>query len=557
MRLGNKTHRLCGTEPTEMTTASSMGSLQPTMRILLIYPRFPKTFWSFDRAVELMGHQVLLPPLGLTTVAALLPQEWEFKLVDCNVREVSQDEWAWADLAILSAMIVQKKDLAHQIDLAKQHKCRVAVGGPFATSTPEAEELKAVDYLVLDEGEITLPMLVEALGRGATTGTFTAEGEKPDLSASPVPRFDLLDRHAYAMMAVQFSRGCPFQCEFCDIIVLYGRKPRTKTPPQLIRELESLYKLNWRGEIFLVDDNFIGNKRSVKLLLSELATWQKRHSYPFSFTTEASIDLASDEELMNHMVDSGFNRVFLGIETPDTTSLTGAGKHQNTRTPLLEAVDTITGKGLLVMAGFILGFDGERSGAGQRIVNFVNQSNIPVAMLGILQALPKTALWHRLEAEKRLIKLDTKFEAGIQTNLLNFLPSRPMEEIAVEFIEAFDQLYEPSNYLRRIYDYSTMLGSKRSQLRTSLKGFLAHLNRPAALAGVLTLFWNQGLRRNSRWLFWRYLIKTMVERPQVLDQYLWMCVLNEHFLEYRSVVREEVTSQLNWSRIHTSELVRA
>ena len=557
MRLGNKTHRLCGTEPTEMTTASSMGALQPTMRILLIYPRFPKTFWSFDRAVELMGHQVLLPPLGLTTVAALLPQDWEFKLVDCNVREVSQDEWAWADLAILSAMIVQKKDLAHQIDLAKQNKCRVAVGGPFATSTPEAEELKAVDYLILDEGEITLAMLVAALGRGATTGTFTAEGEKPDLSASPVPRFDLLDRHAYAMMAVQFSRGCPFQCEFCDIIVLYGRKPRTKTPPQLIRELESLYKLNWRGEIFLVDDNFIGNKRSVKLLLSELATWQKLHSYPFSFTTEASIDLASDEELMNHMVDSGFNRVFLGIETPDTTSLTGAGKHQNTRTPLLEAVDTITGKGLLVMAGFILGFDGERTGAGQRIVNFVNQSNIPVAMLGILQALPKTALWNRLEAEKRLIKVDTKFEAGIQTNLLNFLPSRPMEEIAVEFIEAFDQLYEPSNYLKRIYDYSTMLGSKRSQLRTSLKGFLAHLNRPAALAGVLTLFWNQGLRRNSRWLFWRYLIKTMVERPQVLDQYLWMCVLNEHFLEYRSVVREEVTSQLNWSRIHTSELVRA
>ena len=557
MRLGNKTHRLCGTEPTEMTTASSMGSLQPTMRILLIYPRFPKTFWSFDRAVELMGHQVLLPPLGLTTVAALLPQEWEFKLVDCNVREVSQDEWAWADLAIISAMIVQKKDLAHQIDLAKQHKCRVAVGGPFATSTPEAEELKAVDYLVLDEGEITLPMLVEALGKGAKTGTFTAEGEKPDLSASPVPRFDLLDRHAYAMMAVQFSRGCPFQCEFCDIIVLYGRKPRTKTPLQLIRELESLYKLNWRGEIFLVDDNFIGNKRSVKLLLGELATWQKRHSYPFSFTTEASIYLASHEELMNHMVDSGFNRVFLGIETPDTTSLTEAGKHQNTRTPLLEAVDTITGKGLLVMAGFILGFDGERSGAGQRIVNFVYQSNIPVAMLGILQALPKTALWHRLEAEKHLIKLDTKFEARIQTNLLNFLPSRPMEEIAVEFIEAFDQLYEPSNYLSRIYNYSTMLGSQKSQLRTSLKGFLAHMNRPAALAGVLTLFWNQGLRRNSRWLFWRYLIKTMVERPQVLDQYLWMCVLNEHFLEYRSVVREEVTSQLNCNRIHTSELVRA
>jgi len=260
----------------------------------------------------------------------------------------------------------------------------VVVGGPFATSTPEAEELKGVDYLVLDEGEITLPMLVDAIDNGATSGQFRAEGEKPDLSTSPIPRFDLLERNAYAMMAVQFSRGCPFQCEFCDIIVLYGRKPRTKTPDQLIRELEALHALNWRGEVFLVDDNFIGNKRSVKLLLTELASWQAHHSHPFSFTTEASIDLASDEELMDQMVESGFNRVFLGIETPDTTSLTGAGKHQNTRTPLLEAVDAITGKGLLVMAGFILGFDGERSGAGQRIVDFVNQSRIPVAMLGIL-----------------------------------------------------------------------------------------------------------------------------------------------------------------------------
>jgi radical SAM superfamily enzyme YgiQ (UPF0313 family) len=536
---------------------SNMHVLQGTMRVLLIYPKFPKTFWSFDRAVELMGRRVLLPPLGLITVAALLPQHWEFKLVDCNVRAVSENEWAWAELAILSAMIVQKKDLAYQIDLAKQHRCQVAVGGPFATSSPEAKELKAVDYLVLDEGEITLPMLVEALGSGATTGTFTADGEKPDLSTSPIPRFDLLEHHAYAMMAVQFSRGCPFQCEFCDIIVLYGRKPRTKTPAQMIKELEALNRLNWRGEVFLVDDNFIGNKRSVKLLLSELAPWQKQHSYPFSLTTEASIDLANDEELMNQMVDSGFNRVFLGIETPDTLSLTSAGKHQNTRTPLIEAVDTITGKGLLVMAGFILGFDGERSGAGRRIVDFVNQSSIPIAMLGILQALPKTALWNRLEAEKRLITVDSKFEAGIQTNLLNFLPSRPMEEIAFEFIEAFDQLYEPSNYLRRIYDYSTMLGSKRSQLGTSLKGFLAHLNRPAGITGLLTLFWKQGIRRNSRWLFWRYLVKTMVERPQVLDQYLWMCLLNEHFLEYRSVVREEVTSQLNWSRNHTNELVRA
>jgi hypothetical protein len=209
------------------------------------------------------------------------------------------------------------------------------------------------------------------------------------------------------------------------------------------------------------------------------------------------------------------------------------------------------------MAGFILGFDGERSGAGQRIVDFVNQSSIPVAMLGILQALPNTALWHRLEAENRLVNLDTTFEAGIQTNLLNFIPSRPMEEIASEFIKAFDSLYDPNNYLRRIHQYSTLLGRQRSLRKISINWFLAHLNRPTSLVGLLTLCWNQGVLRSSRWLFWGYLVDTLLKRPQVLGQYLWMCVLNEHFLEYRSVVREEITGQLNWSRSHASELVSA
>ena len=527
------------------------------MRVLLVYPRFPQTFWSFDRAVALMGHRVLLPPLGLITVAALLPQSWEFRLVDCNARQVDAAEWQWADLVILSAMVVQKRDLAHQIGLAKQHGRRVAVGGPFATSTPDAAELAAVDYLVLDEGEITLPLLVEALQQGQRQGRFTAAGEKPDISTSPIPRFDLLDLNAYAMMAVQFSRGCPFQCEFCDIIVLYGRKPRTKTPEQLIAELAAIQQLNWRGEVFLVDDNFIGNKRNVKRLLIELAAWQKRESFPFSFSTEASIDLASDGELLNLMTGSGFNRVFLGIETPDGDSLASANKHQNTRSPLLEAVDTITAKGLLVMAGFILGFDGETAGAGQRIVDFVNQSGIPLAMVGILQALPNTALWHRLDREQRLLRVDTEFDAGIQTNLLNFVPTRPMADIAREFIEAFDELYEPSNYLKRIHYYSTKLGSQQRQIRPSFQGFFAHLKSPAALAGVLSLFWNQGVRRNSRWLFWRYLLETIVQRPQILDQYLWMAVLNEHFLEYRSVVRQQVSSQLDWSRAHLPELVEA
>jgi len=535
------------------------------MRVLLVYPRFPQTFWSFDRAVALMGHRVLLPPLGLITVAALLPQSWEFRLVDRNIRTVHEEEWRWADLVILSAMLVQKRDLAEQIALAKRHGCRVAVGGPFATSTPEAPELAQVDDLVLDEGEITLPLLVEALKQGEPGGRYTASGEKPDLENTPAPRFDLLELSAYAMMAVQFSRGCPFQCEFCDIIVLYGRKPRTKTPQQLIGELEVLRSLNWRGEIFLVDDNFIGNRRNVKLLLAELEPWQRQRGYPFSFTTEASIDLAADPELISRMTACGFNRVFLGIETPDTDSLSGAGKHQNTRSPLLEAVDTISEAGLLVMAGFILGFDGERAGAGERIVAFVEECAIPLAMVGILQALPNTALWQRLEREQRLLRLDpfeeaslqARFDAGVQTNLLNFLPTRPMEEIAAEFLEAFEQLYDPATYLARVRRYASRLGRRQGQRSASLHGVLSQLGHPRAMAGLLTLLWRQGVRRPSRALFWGCLLDTLRHRPRLLDQVLWMCLLNEHFLEYRALVRDQVEGQLRWSRANPRALVAA
>jgi radical SAM superfamily enzyme YgiQ (UPF0313 family) len=260
------------------------------MRILLIYPQFPKSFWSFEKVLELVNRQVLLPPLGLVTVAGILPQEWEFKLVDRNIRAVTEEEWEWAEVVILSAMIVQKKDLLLQIREAKQRGKRVACGGPYPTSVPYEATEAGADYLILDEGEITLPLFVEAIQRGDTTGIFRAGGEKPDVTITPIARFDLLELDAYDSMSVQFSRGCPFQCEFCDIIVLYGRKPRTKTPTQLLAELDYLYKLGWRRSIFMVDDNFIGNKRNVKLFLKELKVWQAEHQYPFSFNTEASID---------------------------------------------------------------------------------------------------------------------------------------------------------------------------------------------------------------------------------------------------------------------------
>jgi len=362
------------------------------MRTLFVYPEFPKTFWSYEKILELVNRKVLLPPLGMVTVAALLPQEWEMRLVDRNVREVTDEDWDWAELVIISGMIVQKDDMAVQISKAKQRGLPVAVGGPFASSTPDAPELDLADFKILDEGEITLPMFLDALERGETGGRFTAEGDKPDVTATPIPRFDLLQLEAYDSMSVQFSRGCPFNCEFCDIIVLYGRKPRTKTPEQLVAELQYLHDLGWRRSIFLVDDNFIGNKRNAKLLLPQIRTWQEERGYPFSFSTEASVDLADDEEMMRMMHDARFESVFLGIETPDEASLETARKVQNTRNPLDAAVDRITANGIRVMAGFIIGFDGEKNGAGHRIVDFVTRTGIPAAMMGMLQALPKTAL---------------------------------------------------------------------------------------------------------------------------------------------------------------------
>jgi radical SAM superfamily enzyme YgiQ (UPF0313 family) len=506
------------------------------MHVLLLYPLFPESFWSFNKALELIGRKASLPPLGMITVAAILPQTWEFRLVDRNVRFETEADWDWADLVIISGMIVQKPDMLHLIRESKRRRKQVAVGGPYVTSVPEAAQSAGVDFLVLDEGEITLPLLVAALERGETSGTFRAEGEKPDVTGTPVPRFDLLDLDAYSDMSVQFSRGCPFQCEFCDIIVLYGRKPRTKTPAQLLVELQTLYDLGWRRSIFVVDDNFIGNKRNVKLLLRELGPWMAAHGYPFRLSTEASVDLAQDLELLDLMLAANFNAVFLGIETPDTDSLALTQKFQNTRNSLMESVQTINRAGLRVMAGFIIGFDGERSGAGDRIIDFVEATAIPQALFSMLQALPNTALWHRLQKEGRL-QLGSD-EAGIhQTTLTNFIPTRPLEELAREYVNCFWELYEPDRYLARVYrHFMTMKPSPHKQ-RFRIPGWMD-------IRGLLIICWRQGLKRHTRFQFWYQLFSIIRHNPGVFEHYLINCAHIEHFLEYRSIVRDEIELQL-------------
>ena len=513
------------------------------MKTLLLYPLFPKSFWSFEKTLELVGRKAMLPPLGLITVAAIFPQEWEMKLVDRNVRDITEDEWQWAELVVLSGMIVQKEDLLNQVKEAKKRGKKVAVGGPYATALYQEIEEIGVDYLILDEGEITIPMFIEALAKGEETGMFRSGGEKPDVTTTPIPRFDLLDFDAYAEMAVQFSRGCPFQCEFCDIIVLYGRKPRTKTPQQMIAELERLYELGWRRSIFMVDDNFIGNKRNVKLLLKELDPWMEEKGYPFSFSTEASVDLAKDQELMDSMVLCNFSVVFLGIETPDTSSLTTTHKYQNTRDPLSESVNKIIKSGLRVIAGFIIGFDGEKSGAGDRIVDFVEKTTIPVALFSMLQALPDTALSHRLKKEGRLRSESANIN---QTTLMNFVPTRPLEEIATEFVNGFWKLYDPQKFLDRTYRHYRILGEslsnnkpKEKQEKKENKSFEWMIIR-----ALVIILWRQGILRKTRWKFWGYLFDIYRYNRTGFNSYLGVCAQFEHFLEYRQIVKDNIETQL-------------
>lgn len=507
------------------------------MRALLIAPRFPSNIWSYERTLELIGRKWALAPLSLTTVAALLPQHWTFTLVDRNVRSVTEAEWDGADLVLISAMTAQRDDFLAQVREARRRGKPVAVGGPYPTALPDEVEAAGADYLVLDEGEITIAPFLEALARGDARGRFSAHGAFADLTRSPVPRFDLLERDAYDTMPVQFSRGCPFRCDFCEVGIMYGRRARAKTPAQVLAELDRLRALGWDRHVFVVDDNFVGNRRQVRALLEALKAWQHRHGYPFLFNTEASVDLAGAPDLLDLMVECNFNSVFLGLETPDAESLTAARKTQNTRRPLEEAVETITRAGLTVMGSFIVGFDGERAGAGERVVEFVERTGIPTTVLSMLQALPRTDLWRRLEREGRLAGEDARLNAD---TLMNFVPTRPLDQIAREYVEAIWALYDPCRFLDRTYRHFLMLGPPRWQPSERR----ATTPRWNDLRAVLTLSWRNGVKRRTRWKYWHHLVSLLRRNPRVVNHYVIICAHLEHFLEVRERVRRTIEARL-------------
>ncbi len=429
-------------------------------------------------------------------------------------------------------MIIQKQDFRELIQKGVALGKKVAVGGPFPTSVPDFALAAGADYLILDEGECTIPMFLTALARGEQKGIFRSP-EKPDVTQTPIARFDLLDLDAYLAMTVQFSRGCPFQCEFCDIINLYGRKPRTKTPKQMLKEFQVLYDLGWRRYVFVVDDNFIGNKRNAKVFLRALIPWMEEHDYPFILLTEASLNLAEDDELVELMVKAGFTIVFMGIETPDTDSLLGIHKVQNTRSDLIASCHKITKAGLQIMSGFIMGFDNERPGAGKRIREFIEETGIPQGQFSLLQALENTAMWNRLQQEGRLVDGMSTFHQGA---IMNFVPTRPVEEITEEYIDAFWYIYEPMPFLKRTFHHFKIMNGWRGKTKRPITWTEIRL--------FAAICWRQGVVRSTRLRFWWQLVAIALIKPRLVYDYLTTLGVGEHFFSYRYHVRAQLQSKL-------------
>ena len=464
-------------------------------RVLLVFPRFTEqSFWSMAAICDVTGKTWPSPPLGLITVAALLPAHWQVKLVDCNIEPLRDEDVLAADMVMTGGMIPQRLDCLALIARVQALGRPVVVGGPDVTSSPAV--FSAAEFRILGEAEGVMERFVAAWEQGERQGQFEAEKYKIDMTQSPVPRFDLLKCDRYLSIGVQFSRGCPFTCEFCDIIELFGRVPRTKTPEQVLGELEVLHASGYRGIVDFVDDNLIGNKKAVKAFLPKLVAWQTERAFPFEFFTEASINLADDDDFLALMKAANFNLVFVGIETPDTATLIAARKKQNTRRDLAESIQTINRAGIQVHAGFIVGFDQEPASIARDMIACIESAAIPVCMIGLLTALPNTQLSRRLMAEGRLNpEIDLDF-AGATKNIstadqctagLNYRTLRPRREILANYREILDQVYRPEAFFNRVVVMASRLGGKTPMPKFDLSRLAGDLRAVGGLIRRLTL----------------------------------------------------------------------
>ncbi|MBM4071217.1 MAG: DUF4070 domain-containing protein [Planctomycetes bacterium] len=477
--------------------------MQRKVRCLLIYPRFSEySFWNFSFVARIRGCRYNMPPLGLLTVAALLPANWEFRLADLNTCDLNPADVDWADVVFTGGMITQRLEVLRLIKMVHEHNKPVVVGGPDCTSVPGWYH--EADFLVLDEAEITLPDFIKAWEAGEKSGRFEAHGRKPDVTQSPIPRFDLARFSNYLYIGIQCSRGCPYTCEFCDIIELYGRVPRFKTPDQIIVELNTLYEAGYRGHVDFVDDNFIGNKKAAKELLTRIIAWQDERNWPFFFSTEATITLASDPVMLDLMKRADFRGIFVGIETPDPAILRQTQKKQNTLKPIADSIRKINESGMLVLAGFILGFDEEKPGAGEALVACVEETRIGVAMTGLLASLPNTQLERRLAREGRALMRPESGpgmrpeELDQMTAGLNFVTRRPRIEILKEYSNALKRIYSPKSFFERVRGFLQWY-----------KGYPHGMQSAGSISSMLIGLLNINMRYLVRPRLWPQYLRTM------------------------------------------------
>ncbi len=486
------------------------------MNVLLVYPQIPETFWSFKHALRFVSRQASFPPLGLLTVASMLPLEWNKRLVDMNVTRLADADLAWADYVFISAMVVQQDSARHVMDRCKRYNTKVVAGGPLFRPGYEDFGFDDVDHLVYGEAENILPRLLEDMENGHAAHVYSSP-ELPDIESSPIPMWSLVHNHRYHMMCLQYSRGCPYNCEFCDIVIMNGRVPRTKTREQVLAELDALYHHGWRGGIFFTDDNFIGNKQKLKAdVLPAICAWSKSRGYPFWFLTEASINLADDDDLMQSMVEAGFDTVFVGIESPNEQSLIECNKMPNKGRDLLASVKRIQHHGLQVQGGFIVGFDGDPPSIFRNQINFIQDSGIVTAMVGVLMAPPGTSLYKRLQAENRLLQGGTGNNTDGSTN---FVPKMGLEALANGYRHVVTTIYTPQHYYDRIL--------------TFLREYQPHGPRrgnfsPRYIRALLRCMWTIGIRERGRRHYWKLFGWTLLRKPRCFPLFTTFAVQGYH-----------------------------